>query len=95
MWLMEVSARLTRWITSAYQPGSAERVLDKLRTMPPEMIGGQDLERIQAALVVRTGGDWSKFIQLRELAAQDWRDALVAADLADDDWPERLAAILD
>jgi hypothetical protein len=70
------------------------RVLSELRDLPPNVIGGQDPERLQAALVLRSGGDWHKFVQMRDLATEDWRDALVAADLADEDWRERLAANL-
>jgi hypothetical protein len=92
---VDVSARLTRWITRAFPPGSSERVLSELRDLPPDVIGGQDPERVQAALVLRSGGDWRKFVLMRDLAAEDWRDALVAAGLADEDWRERLAANLD
>jgi hypothetical protein len=92
---VDVSDRLARWVTRAFPPGSAPNVLQQLRDLPPEVIGLQDPERVQAALVLRSGGDWHRFQQMRELAFQDWRDALVAADLADADWPDRLAAVLD
>jgi hypothetical protein len=91
---VDVSARLTRWITRSFPPGSSEPVLSALRDLPPDVIGGQNPERVQAALVFRAGGDWRKFVQMRDLAMQDWRDVLVAADLADEDWRERLAANL-
>lgn len=47
---MEVSPRLTRWITNAFPPGTGERVIDALRNLPPEAVGWQDPERVQAAL---------------------------------------------
>jgi hypothetical protein len=92
---MHVSPRLTRWVTDAFPSGSCEQVLDELRNLPPDVVGRQDPERIQAALVLRTGGDWNEFVQMRDLAIRDWRDALVAAGLAHEDWPERLSANLD
>jgi hypothetical protein len=92
---VEVSDRLTRWVTRTFPDGAAEQVLQELRELPPEMVGGQDCERVQAALVLRAQGDWHRFLRMRDLARQDWRDALVAADLADDDWRDRLAANLD
>lgn len=59
------------------------------------MTGRQDPERIQAALVLRTHGEWTSFRSNVDLAHIDWRDALVRADLADEDWPQRLSANLD
>lgn len=92
---MEVTDRLTRWVTRTFPAGAAEQVLQELRELPAEIVGGQDCERVQAALVLRTQGDWLRFLRMRDLARQDWRDALVGADLADDDWRDRLAANLD
>ncbi len=62
--------------------------------MPEQVIGRQDPERIHAALVIRTAGDWYRFEQHVALAKSDWRDALVAADLANGDWPTRLDVLL-
>jgi hypothetical protein len=87
---MEVSRRLTRWIESSFPAGSSEKVLAELRGLPAEVIGGQDPERMQAALVIRTGGDWHAFEECLRVAHSDWRDALVGAGLADQDWPHRL-----
>ncbi|MEO7630765.1 MAG: hypothetical protein ABIS44_05410 [Mycobacteriales bacterium] len=89
---MEVSRRLSRWVMASFAPGSAERVLEELRDLTAT--GGQESERVQAALVVRCGGDWQRFQSNVQLARLDWRDALVRAELADDDWPSRLEAIL-
>jgi hypothetical protein len=33
-------------------------VLSELRELSEQVTGGQDPERIQAALVIRTAGDW-------------------------------------
>lgn len=94
MGVMEVSRRLTRWVRSAFPEGSAEQVLDVLRDLPDEIVGGQDPERVQAALVIRTRGDWYEFRRWVRLAQTDWRDALVGADLGDEDWRDRLDEVL-
>ena len=94
MIVVDVSPRLTRWIEQHFPPGSAEPVLQTLRELPAGVIGGQDPERIQASLVIRTGGDWHAFQQRLALAQTDWRDALVGADLGSGDWRERLDAVL-
>ena len=91
---MEVSRRLTRWVNREFPSGSAQNVLEVLRDLPDAVIGGQDPERIQASLVIRTGGDWYAFQQRLELAHMDWRDALVGAGLGDEDWRLRLGGVL-
>jgi hypothetical protein len=91
---MEISPRLTRWINRQFPEGSAEMVLSELRELPEEVVGGQDPERIQASLVIRTAGDWYGFQQGLTIARSDWRDALVGAGLGDEDWPARLDAVL-
>ena len=91
---MQVSPRLTQWVNREYPAGSAERVLSELRDLPASVVGGQDPERIQAALVIRTGGDWQEFQGMLRLAHEDWRDLLVASDLGNDDWPHVLNKVL-
>jgi hypothetical protein len=91
---MEVSPRLTRWIEANFPPGSAEPVLRSLRDLPPGIVGGQNPERIQASLVIRTGGDWHAFLKQLALAQTDWRDSLVGSGLGNADWPQRLDAVL-
>ena len=49
----------------------------------------QDAERLQAALVLSSQGDYQEFQTLLNLAHTDWRDVLVSAELADDDWPKK------
>lgn len=94
MVLMEVSRRLTRWVRSEFPPGSSEKLLDELRDLPAGLLGGQDPERIQASLVIRTGGSWYVFQECVQVAHSDWRDALVGAGLGDKDWRYRLDEIL-
>jgi hypothetical protein len=83
---MDVSPRLTNWINRVFPEGSADEVLWNLRDLEEWVYGGQDSERVQAALVIRTGGDWQRFQGMLRLAHEDVRDALVAGDLAHDDW---------
>lgn len=92
---MDVSERLERWVRSHFDPSDAEAVLEELRSLTPQGIGGQDPERVQAALVIKTNGDWERFQRNLNLVRRDWRDSLVAADLANGDWPDRLDAVLD
>ena len=94
MWRMEVSPRLVTWVSRAFPASSSERVMSELRGLPASVVGGQDPERIQAALVITTGGDWSRFQGMLRLTHEDWRDLLVAADLGHDDWPRRLSEVL-
>ena len=91
---MEVTPRLARWVAQHFAAGSADEVLSTLRSLSPGVTGGQDAERVQASLVIRTGGDWHAFQQWLALAETDWRDALVGAGLGDEDWPHRLDAVL-
>ncbi len=90
---MEISERLTRYVGGAF-PRDSERVLELLGSLPDPFFGGQDVERLQAALVIEAGGRWESVKQMEALAATDWRDALMAADLADGDWPLRLIEVL-
>ncbi len=90
----EVSPRLERWVRRSFDAGSVQPVLAELRALPDLAVGLQDVERIQASLVIRTGGDWQAFQSMLRLVNQDWRDALVAGELAHGDWPQRLDAVL-
>lgn len=87
---VEVSARLRRWIESQFAPETAPAVVAALRAMPTAAYGGQDPERIHAAHVLGTDGDWNLFELRRDLARLDWRDLLVVGGLGDGGWSERL-----
>jgi hypothetical protein len=91
---VDVSARLTRWVEQHFDAADALEVLAVLRDLPPGVIGGQDLERVQAALVLNTAGDVKAFQRQLALAAVDWRDALVAGGLANAGWSRKLDAVL-
>ena len=62
-------------------------VLAELRSLPEAATGGQAVERIHAALVLGTHGDWSSVQGRLRLASLDWRDLLVGAGLGHDNWP--------
>ena len=53
-----------------------------------------DTERVQAAMVVWSGGDMDRLRDAVALAGVDWRDVLMRANLADEDWSARLDAEL-
>ena len=91
---VEISDRLTMWITAEFAPGSSAQVMEALRALSADQVGGQGSERVLSPLVVRTAGEWDRFTQNRALLDHDWRDVLVRADLANEDWPYRLDAIL-
>ncbi|MCW2544053.1 MAG: hypothetical protein JWM40_1605 [Frankiales bacterium] len=91
---MDVSARLTRWLQQHFDAGDVVEVLSVLRDLPPGVVGGQDLERVQAALVLNTTGDVAAFQRQLALAAVDWRDSLVAGGLANAGWSRKLDAVL-
>jgi hypothetical protein len=92
---MDISDRVTKWVEGAFPAADAERVLTELRNLRPQAYGRQDPERIQAAVVIRTEGDWDEFHNRLALANRDWRDSLVAAGLAHGDWPQRLDEALE
>lgn len=69
-------------------------MLEELRQVHPRDFGNQDAERLHAALVIRTSGDWDRFRYQRGVLAQDWRDALANAGLAHEDWPHVLDGVL-
>lgn len=87
----EPTPRLVRRIRADFAPGTAEEVVRRLRALPGQWFGGQDAERIHAALVFQSGGSWSQFVEGLGLLEQDWRDVLVNGGMADQDWPMVLA----
>jgi hypothetical protein len=87
----EPTQRLLRRIRADFAPGTAEEVIRRLRALSEERFGGQDAGRIQAALVVQSGGSWSYFMDGLGLLEQDWRDVLVSGGLADQDWTDVLS----
>lgn len=91
---MDLSPRLARWVSREFSELDAKRVFSALGDLPASVVGGQDPERIQAAIVIRSGGDWAKVEGMLRLAHEDWRDLLVAADVGQADWPAVLDDVL-
>lgn len=90
----EISERLRRRIERDFAPGSSEEVVRTLVELPPEVVGGQNTERVMAAVVLASKGQWWRFEDAVATLRMDWRDALVNGGLADDDWPGRLDVAL-
>ena len=84
------SARLLKRVTADFGPADRDVVVGWLTGLRPEAYGGQDAERVQAALVLAAGGDLRRFESVCRLLFVDWRDALVTGGLANADWPQRL-----
>jgi hypothetical protein len=68
-------------------------VLQRLREIK-DPLGHGVPERVQAAVVKASNGDWRSIRENAELAELDWRDVLMRADLADEDWEARLEQYL-
>ncbi len=94
--MAKVSQRLHRRVQQDFG-GDAAQVLAELEQIPESLplAEQQDPERIQAAIVLPSGGDLESFWELAELAHLDWRDLLVAAELSEQDWPRQLQAMLE
>ena len=86
--------RLANRVRRDFPADRADEVIGWLSGLPANAFGGQDPERVQAALVLAAAGQLSRFLAGVDLLRQDWRDVLVSGDLADEDWPVRLDAEL-
>lgn len=67
----EPSRRLVDRINADFEPRAAEEVIRWLRALPAETFGGQASERVQAALVLLSRGDWGRFVDGLSLLEQD------------------------
>jgi hypothetical protein len=85
-----VTPRLRKRIEHDFEPGSVERVLERLESLELGSATDRGRERIEAAIVILAAGDWYAFERAARDAELDWRDVLMAADLGFDDWPQRL-----
>lgn len=90
----ELTPRLRRRIAHDFPPGSADMVLSYLGTLADSAYGGQSRERVQAALVLASRGQWDRFKSVLRLLRLDWRDVLMAGGLGQDDWRAVLDAEL-
>jgi hypothetical protein len=90
----ELTPRLSKRIRRDFPTGTADKVAGYLASLADEDFGGQDAERVQAAIVLASAGRWDRFLSVFGLLKLDWRDVLVAGGLANADWPTRLDAEL-
>ncbi len=88
--MTELTQRLTDRIGRDFPPGAGEQARGYLEGLTADGCGGQDLERIQAAVVLASDGQWERFLAVFKLLAVDWRDVLVAGGLGNEDWPQVL-----
>ena len=82
--------RLIRRIRRDFGRGTDDEVIRRLTALAPD----DSSERIQAALVLGSGGSWTRFENRLRWLELDWREVLVVGGLAGDDWAVRLAAEL-
>ena len=92
--MTDLTPRLLNRIHRDFPTGSAEEADRRLTDLPADVFGLQDHERVMAAIVLASAGQWQRFVYFVRLAAQDWRDVLVDGGLADEDWRDRLTAEL-
>jgi len=90
----ELTPRLRRRIEDDFSPGSAEMVLSYLGALADSAYAGQGRERLQAAVVLASRGQWDRFKSTMQLLKLDWRDVLMAGGLGEDDWRAVLDAEL-
>ncbi|SDG75545.1 hypothetical protein SAMN05216553_11157 [Lentzea fradiae] len=84
---MDVSERVAARVRGDFP---AEQVDEVLREVARTETGNQDVERVQAAVVLAARGDLERLTRLVELSHVDWRDLLMAAGLGHGNWPELL-----
>ena len=92
--MTDLTPRLVNRIYRDFPVGSAEEVARRLTDLPANAFGLQDHERVMAAIVLASAGQWQRFVYFIRLVADDWRDVLVDGGLADEDWRDRLNAEL-
>ena len=92
--MTDLTPRLVNRINRDFPAGSAEEVARRLTDLPADVFGLQDHERVMAAIVLASAGQWQRFVYFIRLVAQDWRDVLVDGHLAGEDWRDRLNAEL-
>ena len=93
-WVSNVAAvtpRLRDRIRADFGAAAVNDVLWALGWLPPS---GQSPERLPAAAILTTGGDWNRVLEFVTSARHDFRDALIAGGLQHQDWRDRLDAEL-
>jgi hypothetical protein len=76
-----LTARLKHRIQRDFPVGTANEVARHLTALTATAFGGQDQERVMAAIVLASAGQWGRFRPAIRLATTDWRDVLVPEGL--------------
>ncbi|MET9632087.1 hypothetical protein ABZX92_31965 [Lentzea sp. NPDC006480] len=84
---MRVSERVAARIARDF----GEHASEALDALALAETGGQDVERVHAAIVLMAEGSVARLWQAAELSALDWRDVLMGTGLEHGSWP----AVLD
>jgi hypothetical protein len=84
------SRRLEARVRRDFSLSEAEAILSRLASLELAMAEWQSRERIEAAILLLSGGDSAKFDHHAEVAEIDWRDVLVLSGLGDEAWSARL-----
>ena len=74
-----------------FNPQRAQQALAALTSTELPMGGGRP-ERVHVAILLLSGGDFTRFERELREAAKDWRDTLCAAGLEHENWREVLRA---
>jgi hypothetical protein len=82
----ELTPRLRGRIVRDFPAGSAEMVISYLEALADSAFDGQGCERVHAAVVIASRGQWDRFKSMLQLLRLDWRDVLMAGGLGGDDW---------
>ena len=85
----EISPRLERHVRETFDESVCDEALDRLKAIV-DPLGHDVSERVLAAVVLASNGDFDKFLEMAHLAEVDWRDVLVAAGLEYEDWETEL-----
>ena len=83
--MADLTPRLRNRIRRDFPAGTADGVARRLTGLAAEAFGGQDQERVMAAVVPASAGQWERFLAVIRLVTLDWRNVLVAGELADAD----------
>lgn len=92
--MADLTPRLRNRIHRDFPVGTAEAAARRLTGLTADAFGLQSQERVMAAIVLASAGQWGRFLRFVRLAEEDWRDVLVAGGLANEDWRARLNAEL-
>ncbi|MFS8101310.1 hypothetical protein LFM09_29710 [Lentzea alba] len=84
---MELTGRVKARVRTYFPAEDVEEALAELAGVET---GGQDVERVHAAVLLAAMTSLERLKELVALSRVDWRDVLVAGGLADGDWRGRL-----